>query len=110
LQLSEENRQYDVVVSSGFLEELNTHIDQVKAIKGLQSWTKPGGLLVLKFCLEIKDRGIRTSDNFAINFFDPNEWEIIQHEADLLLRDSIAPIDFENKLRTETIIARRISK
>ncbi len=110
LQLSEENRQYDVVVSSGFLEELNTPSDQIKAIKGLQQWTKPNGLLVLKFCLEIKDRGIRTQDNFAINFFDLNEWEIIQHEADLQLRDSIAPIDFENKLRTETIIARKISR
>lgn len=102
---SKQPRQYDIVFSSGLLEEIDALADQLTVIAGLQNWTKPNGLLIFKFCLEIKDRGIRVPDGLVFPLFDRNQWTILEHEEERTLRDSLATINFENKLRTETIIA-----
>jgi hypothetical protein len=107
LKLSKEPHQFDAIICSGLLEELDTPDDQIAAVYGLQSWTKPGGLLILKFCLEIDGRGIRTADNLILPLFKEDVWDILEHKADPTTRGSLTPISFENMIRTETIIAKR---
>lgn len=101
------DRTFDIVFSSGLIEEIDSE-DQLTAVDHIKRLTKNNGLLVLKYCLEIKDRGVTVKEGLIGPLFsnDP-EWEVQSIETDPEMRESNATIDFENRLRTETIIAFR---
>lgn len=103
---------YDVVFSSGLLEEIEGpgSKEQSEVIERLKRWVKPDGLLVFKYCLEIKDRGLRVPDGFAIEHFRDGNWLVIQYDTEPMLRQSLANITFENAIRTETIIAIKLEE
>ena len=102
-----EVERFDVVISSGLIEEVARE-EQTDVITGLQDITKPGGLLIFKCCLEIKDRGVTVEDDFVMSFFqDDSQWKILRHDVEKAIRDSLAPIHFENRLRTETLVVRK---
>ena len=100
--------QYDVVFSSGLIEEIVPE-SQTAAVRKVQSLVKTGGLLVLKYCLEIAQRGKTVAENSVIPLFSPSDWDILETATDPEMRQSIATIDFENQVRTEMIIARKKS-
>ena len=98
---------YDLVFSSGLLEEVDPQ-QQPQTVFNMQRAVSPQGTLILRFCLEVSDRGITVADNYVINFFNDAGWEIVQHAKDHKMRPSIATIEFEDRVRTETIIARKV--
>lgn len=99
---------YDLVVSSGLVEEIPLQ-QHPGLIANIKAYCKEGGLLVLKYCLEISERGRTVSENSIPPLFaGDNDWEIIDVKTDPVMRNSIANIDFENMIRTETIIAKRL--
>ena len=99
----------DIVFASGFIEELQTHAAQVRAIELMQQWTKPGGLLICRYCIEISERGILiTPEDLVPRAFTNEKWKIISKMQDLGMRPSIANISFENSLRTGTVVAQKI--
>ncbi len=102
-----DDQAFDIVFSSGLLEEIVSE-DQLTAVDHIKRLTKIDGLLVLKYCLEIKDRGVTVREGLiGPLFIDDPEWEVRSIETDPEMRESNATIDFENRLRTETIIAFR---
>lgn len=99
------NTQYDIVFSSGLIEEILPK-QQAEAVNKIKQLVKPNGLLVLKYCLEIAQRGITVAEKSVTDMFiEDTNWQIIEMKTDPAMRDSIATIDFENRVRTETIIA-----
>ena len=99
---------FDVVFSSGLLEEIDK-ADQETALRNITRAAKPGGLLVLKHCLEIDGRGITVEEGSVPDFFSKNDdWQIRTLDTDPDMRASIATISFESSIRTETIIASRL--
>jgi 2-polyprenyl-3-methyl-5-hydroxy-6-metoxy-1,4-benzoquinol methylase len=100
------NHGFNVVFSSGLLEEVAAE-HQPAVVEKVQSITRPCGLLMLKFCLEIQDRGVTVEDDSVLPLFKKDEWTVVRHDVDKHVRESIATIDFENRLRTELIIARK---
>lgn len=99
---------FDAVFSSGLIEEIDPS-NQLQAVANTASLVKNGGLLVLKYCLEIQDRGKTVAENFVPPLFlNDASWLVESVQTDDTIRDSIANIDFENKIRTETIIATKL--
>ena len=104
-----EGRKFGFVLSSGLIEEVLLN-RQIQTITNLQKLVDPEGILILKFCLEISDRGITVPAGRAIRLFENENWRIIEHEIDADLRPSIATISFENRIQTETIIAQNVRR
>lgn len=100
---------FDLVISSGLLEEI-PHEQQTKAVENIKFYSRKSGLLILKYCLEISERGVTIKDGFVPDIFvNDLDWRIVEIKTDPILRKSIANINFENRVRTETIIARRVN-
>ncbi len=59
LKVLDKKKQYDVVFCSGLLEELDKK-NHEKAIAGFMKWTKPGGLNIVKYCLENSAKALCT--------------------------------------------------
>lgn len=104
LKACSENRQYDLVLCSGFLEEISPE-DYTKAVEGFMNWTKPGGLNIIKYCLEVIDRGVLVEPDLVPGLYTNANWSILFFEQEKDLRETKATISFERKIRTETVIA-----
>lgn len=100
------NSPFRVVFCSGLIEEIDQK-HQSEAVKILQKLTAPGGLLILKYCLEIEKRGKTVPENSIPPLFKNTTWRIELLETDPSLRNSIksSSLPFSNDVRTETIIA-----
>lgn len=98
--------EQDIVFASGFIEELGSTEKQLQALELMKQWTKKGGLLVCRYCIEISERGILVDpEDLIIQEFLNPEWEIVLSDLEPKLRDSLANISFENKLRAATLVA-----
>jgi len=95
---------YDVVLSSGLLEETDPKLHGEIA-KGLMSITKPGGMNIVKYCLSIIDRGTLVKKNMIPKLYQEQGWKIVYFEQDNDLRQSQANINFEKKIQTEMVVA-----
>ena len=105
------DKQYDVVLSSGMLEEMSSQEDQRQAVTNLQALVKPGGRIVLRYCLYISDKipPARVKAGFVQSLFPSEQWQIIDNRTD--------PEPFENKkasvykgisrIQRETIVAQK---
>ncbi|MFA6269237.1 MAG: NUDIX domain-containing protein [archaeon] len=102
-----QKREYDLVFCSGGIEELDKE-DQLTTVKGLMDWTKPNGLNIIKFCLEIEGRGKLVESGNIEGMYKKANWQIIYQYEEPQIRESVANITFEKKLRTSTIVAKRI--
>ncbi len=97
---------FDVVFSSGLLEELSKK-SQITAIKRMQNMTSEGGFLLLKYCIEIENRGKQVEDNFIATQFDSKEWEIMFEKEESSLRNYSCGVEGENRIRTGLLCAQK---
>ncbi len=100
----DEPRRYDVVFSSGFLEEVHRS-SQVAAIEGHCRWVAPGGAVVVKYCLEIAGRGQLVADGLVPAVL-ASAGCTIEHVEE---RSTMKPSHAGLLLRTGTVVARRPS-
>lgn len=108
LKICLEKRQYDIVLCSGLLEEINKKYHQ-KAVAGFMNWTKPGGINIVKYCLEISGRGKLVDDNKISKIYRKAGWKIIFEEEEVGMHRSIANINRENDIRAGTLVAEKNS-
>ncbi|MFH0837416.1 MAG: class I SAM-dependent methyltransferase [Candidatus Aenigmatarchaeota archaeon] len=99
---------YDLVFCSGLLEEIGKK-DHEKVILGFMNWTKPGGINLIKYCLEIRGRGQLVDEGFVKSFYDRAGWKILFFEEQDELHISKAVTLFtdgvDSEIRTGTVIA-----
>jgi len=67
---------FDVVLSSGLLEELSPS-GRANALRHISTWTRPGGLTVLRYCLDIDGRGPLVPRGIVRAYYDNADWEIL---------------------------------
>ena len=107
-KLCKEKREYDLVLSSGLLEEIpkSTH---KKVVNGFMGWTKMGGINIIKYCLWIKGRGNLTKTNFVKPLYEKAGWKILYFETPKGIQKSKAKIKFdesiEAEIMSETVVA-----
>jgi len=104
-------KQYDVVFSSGMLEEIASQDKQRASVQNLQDLVKPGGRLVLRHCLYISDKvpPERVQQGFVKTLFPESQWHVLHLEMD--------PEPFQNqkatvrggisRIQRETIVAEK---
>ncbi len=102
-----QRRKYDLVLSSGLIEVIHKK-DQVRAIEGLISWVKPGGVIILKYCNEIGDVGEVVKVDALKIFSSHKKLRILHFDFDRTLRPTKSRLGFWNTIRTTTIIAEKI--
>lgn len=98
---------YDLVFSSGLLDELS-HSQQHKALLKISKLTSVGSFIVIKYCLEIKNRGKLTQDGYVETFYNNPKWEILQSTEESSFRSYPNGVPGEDALRTGLIVARRL--
>jgi cyclopropane fatty-acyl-phospholipid synthase-like methyltransferase len=108
IELCQEKKQYDLVLSSGLLEEIDQKYHE-QVVNGFINWTKPGGLNIIKYCLWIKGRGVLTKTDFVKPIYEKVGWNILSFETPSEIQKSNANIKFdahiESEIMTETVIA-----
>ena len=104
LRRSEEAHSYDVVVCSGLLEEIPLETYST-AITGLQNWAAPGAIVVNRYCLEIKGRGVFAENGHVPSLYDADKWHIVYVDEMSALKMSKGGFE----LRHGTIVARKAS-
>jgi 2-polyprenyl-3-methyl-5-hydroxy-6-metoxy-1,4-benzoquinol methylase len=102
-----EKRKYDLVLSSGLIEVIPKQ-HQVKAIEGLISWVKPGGVIILKYCNEIGDVGEVVKVDALKLFTAHKKLRILHFDFDRQLRQTKSRLGFWNTIRTTTIVAEKL--
>ncbi len=100
-----EDRQYDVVFCSGFLEEIDKKLHK-KVINTLMRWTCSDGINIVKYCLEISERGKLVDEQTIYKIYKDKNWQILFEEEESGLHRSIANIKKENYIRAGTVIAK----
>jgi hypothetical protein len=66
-------------------------------------WTKPGGILITRYCLFIEGRGLLIEDGLIPNIIASGPWDILYSKE--LNKPKISKAGFS--LRHGTVIARR---
>lgn len=102
-------RQYDLVFSSGLLEEIPSK-HHVASIKKFINWTKPGGLNITKYCVWIKGRGNLVQKGIGRDIYKRAGWKIIYFQGpdnqEGVKKDIKFDRAIQSKVKTETIVAR----
>ena len=104
LTYSDLSKDFDVVFSSGFLEEVAPS-DQPKALANIAHSAKIGALIILKFCSEIDGRGTLVDASMVDALLKRSGISVIYSYADPQLRVSRSDMT----IMTSTIIGRRVS-
>jgi SAM-dependent methyltransferase len=109
-----ECRQYDIVFSSGLIEEFDNAAEQVAAVTQMQNMVCPSGLLVMRYCLFISNRvpEERVSINLVRSQFTNDQWNVVHFSTDpepQFNQKSTIP-DRENIIRRQTIVASKLGK
>ncbi|MFW6046560.1 MAG: class I SAM-dependent methyltransferase [Candidatus Woesearchaeota archaeon] len=104
-EVCSEDRQYDVVFCSGFLEEVDKKLHK-KVINTLTEWTSSDGINVVKYCLEISGRGKLVDEQTICEIYKDKNWQILFEEEESGLHKSIANIKNENYIRAGTVITK----
>ena len=102
IELRNEKYCYDLIVCSGLLEEIPKSSHK-QVVTGFLNWTKPGGLVISRYCLEIVGRGILVDDDATIKYFSPESWDIVFYKELKEIKPSKGGFD----IRHGTIIAQR---
>jgi SAM-dependent methyltransferase len=100
LQLCENVRSFQLVVSSGLLEELPAS-KQRSALHGFVRWSD-GGWNIVKYCLEIEGRGQLVADGLVPAFYEELGWDVQLVRENKAMKPSRAGI----VLRTGTVVAK----
>lgn len=108
-KLCKQVRQYDLILSSGLLEEVAPSF-RVKLLDCFMRWTKPNGINIIKGCLEISGRGKLVEEGLLERVYSKKRWNIIYSYEEKNLRKSLANINFEKKIRTTVIVAQKPSR
>ena len=109
IKLCKDEQKFDLVVCSGLLEEVGPNYHK-NVVNGFMNWTKPEGLNIIKYCLEIKGRGQFVEDDLIPTLYENSEWKIVFQEEERRLRKSKAVNTINNRhidsfIRTGTVIA-----
>lgn len=85
LRIAREKRCYDLVFSSGLLEEI-PQSEQEAALRGYASWVRPGGTLLIRYCTEISGRGNSIDARLAMELLQSTGMEIYHLTEDQHLK------------------------
>lgn len=103
-----DQKQYDVVFCSGLLEEINSQYHK-GAIERFMSWTKPGGLNIIKYCVWIKDRGELVERGIGKKMYEEAGWTIVFYQGPEMEEEQKTNVQFDQAIqsdvKTETIVA-----
>jgi SAM-dependent methyltransferase len=101
-QLASDPLAFDLVLSSGLLEEvpLDRHLP---ALEGYVGWTAPAGRNIVKYCLEIAGRGQLVPDGMVPEFYRRLGWRVLCVRENQNMKPSRAGI----VLRTGLVVAER---
>lgn len=103
LKVASETRSYDLVLSSGLLEEIPREA-QALALRGYANWTGAGGQLVLRYCTEIVGRGPLVSNRLVQSVLMSSGMEIYYFSEDSKLKRGRSGLE----LRAATVAARKL--
>lgn len=98
---------FQLVFSSGFLEELNEQQQKEAIFKMKESVALPGYLLI-KYCLEIENRGQQVQDGFVESQFD-RSWRVVEKIEHPELKDYPQGVEGESRIRTGLFCAQKIA-
>ena len=98
-----DHREYDLVVCSGLLEEIDS-ADHINAITGFARWTSRGGLAVIKYCLELEGRGQLVDAGLTESVLRDQGMHIVSVREEKTMKTSAAT---KMGIRTGTVIARQ---
>jgi len=105
-------KNYDVVISAGLVEEIDP-ISHENIIQGYKNWTRVGGYILLKYCLEIAGRGKLIERGLIPKLFTNEKWKLIFWEEGTEMHPSRAKYTTENgtdsAVMTGTLVAQRLS-
>lgn len=104
LTLSEETHLFDVVLCSGLLEEIPLETYST-AIRGLHNWAAPGAIVINRYCLEIKGRGVFAENGYVPSLYKADSWHMLHVDEMSALKMSKGGFE----LRHGTIVARKAS-
>jgi SAM-dependent methyltransferase len=92
----------DVTLCSGLFEEIPSSVYSA-VVDNFVCWTKPGGILITRYCLFIEGRGLLIEDGLIPNIIASGPWDILYSKE--LNKPKISKAGF--LLRHGTVIARR---
>lgn len=102
LVLGARERPFDLMLSSGLLEEVPHEVHR-QVLEGYVRWTAPGGRNIVKYCLEIEGRGQLVADGLVPHFYERLGWDVRLVRENGVMKPSRAGI----VLRTGTVVADR---
>lgn len=97
---------FHLVFSSGLLEEL-TYDQQKRAIEKMKKMTIPFGFVLIKYCLEIKNRGKQVNDGFVESQFEMNHWKVIYKFENKNMKKYPKGVAGEDYIRTGLFYAQK---
>ena len=100
------NGSFHLVFSSGLLEEL-THDQQKIAIEKMKRMTTPFGFILIKYCLEIKNRGQQVDDGSVESQFDAKNWKVIYKLENKDMKKYPQGVTGEDYIRTGIFYAQK---
>lgn len=103
LQVAREVHSYDLVLSSGLLEEIPSE-SQPLAVRGYANWTRAGGQLVIRYCTEIVGRGRLVSNELVQSVLMSSGMEVYHFSEDPTLKRGRSGLE----LRAATLVARKL--
>lgn len=98
-----DKRDFHIVVCSGLLEEIDS-AHHPTVVEGFANWTRPGGLAIIKYCLELEGRGTLVEDESVEHMLRKHGMEILTADERRAIKTSAAT---KIGSRTGTVIARR---
>ncbi|MDP2933483.1 MAG: class I SAM-dependent methyltransferase [bacterium] len=111
IKLCSEQKSYDLVLSSGLIEEVEPKHHK-NIIEGFKNWVGKSGYALVKYCLEIQGRGQLVQEGLVPELFNVPGWEILYVEEEKEMHPSRAQFVKENEIdsaiRTGTLVAHKI--
>lgn len=101
--------RYDIIFCSGCLEELKKET-QKKMLKKMMNWTKPRGMNIIRYCLEVNGRGKLIKEGFIKSVYEEEGWKILKSSEDKKLKISKANLFEKEKIRAGTLISIKPTK
>jgi hypothetical protein len=98
---------FELVFSSGLLEELNDS-QQEDAIRKMRELVTSSGYILIKYCLEIDNRGQQVRDGFVESQFDQS-WEVVKKIEHTEMKAYPQGVEGEGRIRTGLFCARKIA-
>ncbi len=106
------DKDYDVVISAGLIEEIDP-INHKNIVQGYKNWTRVGGYVLLKYCLEIAGRGELIEKGLVPRLFTNKNWKVIFCEEETEMHPSRAKYTTEDgvdsAVMTGTLVAQKLS-